>query len=81
MNTHHCRLNACPLRQGHYLVTSPDFPGAFVRIQAPDEAEALLRAVPWLAGCVVGRYREPGSESVRTQEAPRSGCGAAAVRG
>ena len=56
MSTLHCRLNARPLHQGRYLVTSPDFPGASVLIQAPDEAEALKRAVSWLVGCVVGCF-------------------------
>ena len=51
MRTLHCRLNIRPLHQGRYLVTS-------VLIQAPDEAEALRRAGPWLAACVIGRYRD-----------------------
>ena len=57
MSTHHCRLNARRLATALYEVTSPDFPGSAVRIQAPDGAEALRRAVPWLVGCVVGRLR------------------------
>jgi len=57
MNTHTCRLNVRLLAPALYEVTSPSFPGASVRIQAPDEAEALMRAKPWLVGCVVGRLR------------------------
>lgn len=51
-------MNARLLPPGPYEVTSPDFPGASIRIQASDEAEALRRAVPWLVGCVVGRLRD-----------------------
>lgn len=55
---HPYQAKARRLATALYEVTSPDFPGAAVRVQAPDGAEALKRAVPWLAGCVVGRLRD-----------------------
>ena len=58
MTAHPYQVEARALAPALYEAISPSFPGASVLIQAPDEAEALARAVRWLAGCVVGGLRD-----------------------
>lgn len=58
MTGHPYQMEARPLAPSLYEIIFPSFPEASVLIQAPDEAAALAKAVPWLAGCVVGGLRD-----------------------
>lgn len=58
MTGHPYQAKARRLAPALYEVAFLAFPGTFVLIHAPDEAEALRRAVPPLVGCIIDRYRD-----------------------